>query len=105
MSQTPLWRPRGFGYPGYVYVDPNRNRWIRTHLSFASKGWIISKVKYGEWLGREDGSFEVLVKHPLATKTLTIVLVCRRFPKGGPHCSYRDYVHVFGSHIIRKKPR
>ena len=94
-----------YRYSGYVYVDPSRNRWINTHQSFADKGWIISKVKYGLWEPQDDGSFIVYVKVPQARKTLTVVLVCRRYPNGGSHCSNPDYVHVFGSHILRKKPR
>lgn len=105
MSWRQQRRSKGFGYTGFVYVDPSRDRWIAKHQSFASKRWIISNVKYGEWMWRNNGGFDVLVRVPQATKILTVVLRCRRFPNGGPHCSFRDYVHVFGSHVIRKKPR
>ena len=105
MSRPPRWRTRGFGYPRKVVIDPRLDKWIKRHLSFAHKGWIISKVKYGEWIWQPDGSFNVYVKVPQQRKTLTIVLKCRHFPLGGPHSSERDYVHVFGSHVSRKKPR
>lgn len=105
MAHSSSRRTRGFYYPGYIFVDPGRDRWIREHSSFASKKWIISTVRYGEWVFRHDGAFEVFVKVPQPRKVLTIVLVCRHWRRGGPHFSDRNYVHVFGSHILRKKTR
>jgi hypothetical protein len=100
-SQSPKYP--GFGYPGYVYVD-EREEWIRAH-NFASRQWMVSHVKYDQWEYRSDGSFEIVFKELLPTKVLTIVLYCRHYPNGGPHCRFPDYVHVFHSHVKNSKPR
>jgi len=93
----------GFGYAGYVYVE-DRRAWIRNH-SFASSEWMISRVRYGQWEHQMDGTFNVYVKEVLPRKVLTIVLRCRHYPAGGPHCPHPDYVHVFHSHVLDTKRR
>ncbi len=93
----------GFGYAGYVYIE-DRRAWIRNH-SFASSEWMISRVRYGQWEYQDDGSFNVYVKEVLPRKVLTILLRCRHYPIGGPHCHYSDYVHVFHSHVLDSKSR
>lgn len=91
----------GYGYDGSVYLD-DRLEWIRDH-SFASISWMESKVRYSKWEHKPDGSFDIIVKEIMGSKTLTILIQCRHYPKGGPHCPYPDYVHVFNSHVLRKK--
>jgi hypothetical protein len=93
----------GFGYTGYVYIE-DRRAWIRNH-SFASSEWMISRVRYGQWEYQDDGSFNVYVKEVLPRKVLMILLRCRHYPTGGPHCHYSDYVHVFHSHVLDSKSR
>jgi hypothetical protein len=93
----------GFGYTGYVYIE-DRRAWITNH-SFASSEWMISRVRYGQWEYQKDGTFNVYVKEVLPRKVLTIMLRCRHYPAGGPHCHYSDYVHVFHSHVLDSKSR
>jgi hypothetical protein len=96
-------RYSGFGYGGYVFID-DREEWIRDH-SFASREWMRSNVKFRQWEYQRDGSFNIYIKEILPRKVLTILLRCRHYPSGGPHCPHPDYVQVFHSHIIDSKRR
>lgn len=93
-------------YPGFVWVSKKLDRWISDHRSFAGYAWFHSQVKYSysEWEEIGPDTYEILPQVSLGRETITIRIRFTRYPEGGPDYP-RDYVRVWGAHIVRSKRR
>lgn len=81
-------------YTGYVEIGPQPSTWIRKHRSFASNEWMISNIKYGEWMEvkGKNNCFEIEVSTFEGRKSITVIIKIRR---------YATYVLAYHAHVLR----
>ena len=89
----PSFQPSRRVYFGYIEIGPQPSTWIKKHRSFASKEWMISNIKYGEW--RDEGKrncFEIEVDTFEGTKSITVIIKVRL---------YETHVLAYHAHVLR----
>jgi hypothetical protein len=90
----PDFQPTRRIYFGYIELGPQPLTWIKTHSSFASKEWIISNIKFGEWKKQQGkrNCFEVEVYTFEGTKSITVIIKIRL---------YATHVFAYHAHVLR----
>ena len=99
-------RRGGLLYPGFVWVSKKLNRWISRHRSFARYEWFHGQIKYShsEWKEIDKNKYELYPQVHIGSQIITVRVRFTHFPEGGPDY-HKDYVEVWGAHIIRSKKR
>ena len=54
-------QPRKRIYTGQIELGPQPRTWIKKHRSFASRDWIESQIRYGEWTKERNEQSSFLV--------------------------------------------
>jgi hypothetical protein len=83
-------------YTGPIEFGPQPRTWIAKHRSFASKEWIESRIRYGEWINdrSKQSHFLIYATNFDGIKPLTILIKIRMF---------ETHVLVYHAHVLRKK--
>ncbi len=89
-------QPTGNWYDGPVDFDSQPLNWIRKHQSFASREWVESQVRYGEWAPDKNKKqcFLIYAINFEGIKTVTILIKIRLF---------ETHVLVYHVHLLRNK--
>jgi hypothetical protein len=92
----PYFQPKIRRYGGPIDFDSQPLTWIGRHRSFASKDWIKSQIKYGEWIkdAKKRHHYLIYATNFEGTKPLTILIKIRLF---------ETHVLVYHAHILRSK--
>mgnify|MGYP005852955723 CR=1 FL=1 len=89
-------QPRKRIYTGQIELGPQPRTWIKKHRSFASRDWIESQIRYGEWTKERNkqSSFLIYATNVDGIKPVTILLKLRLLD---------THVLVFHVHVLRNK--
>ena len=88
--------PRKSIFTGEIELGPQPRTWISKHKSFASSEWLVSRVRYDEWIPDKSAKKQFLIypKELDGIKPLTILIKLRI-------CD--TYAFVYHVHVLRKK--
>ena len=91
-----FFQPKKRIYDGQIELDSQPRTWISKHKSFASREWMESQIRYGEWIQERSGQpqFLIYATNIEGIKPLTILIKIRFFD---------TYVTVYHAHVLRKK--
>ena len=91
-----FFQPKKRIYNGPIDLDSQPRTWIAKHRSFASREWIESQIRYGEWIDdrHERSMFLIYATNIDGIRPLTILLKIRLFD---------THALVYHAHVLRNK--
>lgn len=80
-------------YTGPIILDSQPNNWIRKHRSFASREWLQSQVRYGEWTATQNkpNHYRIYATVIEGRKQIKVLIQIR-------HCE--THVLVYHAHVL-----
>lgn len=91
-----FFQPKKRIYDGQIEFGSQPRTWISKHKSFASREWMESQIRYGEWIREKPDKpqFSIYATVIEGIKPLTILIKIRLFDA---------HVLVYHAHVLRKK--
>jgi len=90
-----FFQPKKRIYDGPIEFGSQPRTWISKHKGFASREWIESQIRYGEWIQeRAEQQFSIYATIIEGRKPLTILIKIRILD---------THVLVYHAHVLRKK--
>jgi len=89
-------QPYARRYFGQIILGPQPINWIRKHRSFASREWLESQVRYGQWTREPDkrDHYRIYVNIIERIKPIKILI---KIEHRGTH------ILVYHTHVLRQK--
>lgn len=87
-------QPRRRIYFGPIILSSQPRNWIRRKKSFASREWIESQVRYGEWIRERNKPNQYLIYAEVIERTepIKVLIKIKKEP---------DHVLVYHAHVVQ----
>ena len=87
-------QPKARRYLGQIVLEDQPITWISKHRGIADRAWLLSAVKYGEWIKdrNKKGCFSIYATNVASIRNIKVLIKIRKFT---------SHVSVYHVHLLR----